>query len=353
MTYSMEERTTPLIALIVNIQLRELSVRSAPAATSNNKTQWKHILPNSLRPKAFELRISPLVSAAVTNMKRSAKKIDASDGDSSEERADDRLQQNHPQRGSAMPFYQVLTTPMQLNDYLFPLVNSQLVASRHHSAVNNSNAGNWLASNTAAVYSPQVASIDTALRANMVSSAPTSSYHAQSNKASRQAEESSVALIKPTERSLSRPTPVKPKRPLSAYNVFFREERAKIIEEREGLEKQDLSGNSSPNKKQRYQPNGTGFEDLAKEISRRWKAVDSKRLSECTRLAEADTERYHKELAEYNELREERLSAKQLAQVASVSEETWKNYLANAEKQKPPRKRSRKGKDNKKTDSSV
>jgi hypothetical protein len=288
-------------------------------------------------------------------MKRSAKKTDESDGNNLEERADDRLQQNHPQRNSAMSF-QVLNAPMQLNDYLFPSINNQFVASQHRTAMINSNVDNLLGrptSNTATIYPPQIPSIDTMLRANSMPSASIVPYHARPNTSNGQTEEASVAPMSSTERSLSRPTPVKPKRPLSAYNVFFQEERAKIIEEREGGERQDSSGNSPASKTQRYQPNGTGFEDLAKEISRRWKTIDSERLSECTRLAETDTERYQKELAEYNELREERLSAKQRAQAASVSEETWKNYLATAEKQKPPRKRSKKGKDNQNRDSSL
>ncbi|GAX26725.1 hypothetical protein FisN_2Hu326 [Fistulifera solaris] len=130
----------------------------------------------------------------------------------------------------------------------------------------------------------------------------------------------------------------KPKRPLSAYNVFFQEERARIVKERELQNNKDAPLDSS---KQRYQPNGTGFEDLAKEISKRWKSIDKKRLDKCSQLAEV---RYQKELAAYTEQREARLSAMQQAQVASVSEEAWKRYIAEAEKQKPPRSRKRKRK---------
>ncbi|GAX26723.1 hypothetical protein FisN_2Hu328 [Fistulifera solaris] len=135
----------------------------------------------------------------------------------------------------------------------------------------------------------------------------------------------------------------KPKRPLSAYNVFFQEERAKIIAEHEGTH--PASPPESPStRKQRYRPNGTGFEDLAKEISKRWKRVGKERLEECTQRANADMVRYQTELALYSEQREARLSAKQRAQVATVSEETWAQYFASAESQKPPRKRkSKKG----------
>lgn len=137
---------------------------------------------------------------------------------------------------------------------------------------------------------------------------------------------------------------VKPKRPLSAYNFFFQEERAKIIEEREHGGGKDSPTTSPTHKKQRYQRNGTGFEDLAKEISKRWKSIGKERLDECTGLADADTARYQRELADYNGLREAKLAALHQAQMASVSEEVWKRYLAEAESQKPPRKRNRKKK---------
>jgi hypothetical protein len=139
----------------------------------------------------------------------------------------------------------------------------------------------------------------------------------------------------------SEPKLAKPKRPLSAYNVFFREERTKIIAEQEGTHPTSPP-DSSPTRKQRNQPNGIGFEDLAKEISKRWKHVGKERLEECTQRANADMVRYQTELALYSEQREARLSAKQRAQIATVSEETWAGYLAAAESHKPPRKRKSK-----------
>ena len=166
-------------------------------------------------------------------------------------------------------------------------------------------------------------------------------YQAPSVALGQHTETSTGASILP-EHSISHPKPVKPKRPLSAYNIFFQEERAKIIEEREDGGGKESPVTSPTQTKQRYQRTGTGFEDLAKEISKRWKNIDSDRLAGCSRLADADKERYQTELAAYNNLREENLSAKQRAQEASVSEETWRQYHVAAEKQKPARKRQKK-----------
>ena len=149
----------------------------------------------------------------------------------------------------------------------------------------------------------------------------------------------SITIAGNIKQSLSASKPVKPKRPLSAYNVFFQEERARIIGERTN----SVNDSSPKTQKQRYQPNGTGFEDLAKEISKRWKDVGKERLQECAQRANADTIRYQSELATYNEQKEEKLSALQRAQEATVSEETWEQYLAAADHQKPPRTKKRKG----------
>ena len=104
----------------------------------------------------------------------------------------------------------------------------------------------------------------------------------------------------------------KPKRPLSAYNFFFKEEREKILKllagdkdvennpdaddyiDKEALdrlrkESKDGSANKSPK-----------FEELGKLIGQRWKALPPDRLTKYSELASEDTERYKKAMQEYN-----------------------------------------------------
>lgn len=91
----------------------------------------------------------------------------------------------------------------------------------------------------------------------------------------------------------------KPKRPLSAYNFFFKEERLSIIEERRNSDSNDdLNQNLSE------KAGKVNFEELGQLIGQRWKNITTDRMAHCTKLAKADTERYRTEMDIYNETRE-------------------------------------------------
>ena len=97
-----------------------------------------------------------------------------------------------------------------------------------------------------------------------------------------------------------------PRRPLSAYNIFFKDERAKMLaetsekrgpgESNEGESKaakvEDETGDSKSKK--------IGFEDMAKTIGKRWKALDDNDIAKYKALAKEDMERYRKEMDEYH-----------------------------------------------------
>jgi hypothetical protein len=87
----------------------------------------------------------------------------------------------------------------------------------------------------------------------------------------------------------------RPKRPLSAYNVFFKEERARILEEVE----------QSP------MPNGKiGFQNLAKMIGKRWHELDPDSMKSYKKKAETDMVRYKQEMFAYAATQQQnRLSA--------------------------------------------
>lgn len=115
----------------------------------------------------------------------------------------------------------------------------------------------------------------------------------------------------------------RPKRPLSAYNIFFKEERNRILEslpvnaainEQEGAESSASDKESShgsldemkPKKRKRKRkgpaPHGKiGFESLAKLIGKRWQELDAAKMDEYKQKAQDDMQRYKTEMAAYKE----------------------------------------------------
>ena len=92
----------------------------------------------------------------------------------------------------------------------------------------------------------------------------------------------------------------KPRRPLSAYNLFFREQRERIIEERAKLlpapPEPTVTRSGGRRKKQKAK---VPFEELAKLIGARWKNIDPEELLRLKGLAQEDANRYKLEMQEY------------------------------------------------------
>ena len=82
-----------------------------------------------------------------------------------------------------------------------------------------------------------------------------------------------------------------PSRPLSAYNFFFREQRAKILEERE--EEARATG-QAPDKSDL-------FAILGKTIAARWKSQDENQRKKYKDMAADDMKRYRADMDQYHE----------------------------------------------------
>lgn len=111
-------------------------------------------------------------------------------------------------------------------------------------------------------------------------------------------------------------TPGKPKRPLSAYNFFFREERARILDSipqaegkkkkkkrKDGKVKEEDNGKAGEKEYDQVGDDGKkiphgkiGFENLAKLIGKRWQELDAEGMEKYKKLADDDMTRYKREM---------------------------------------------------------
>jgi len=124
--------------------------------------------------------------------------------------------------------------------------------------------------------------------------------------------------------ALKRPTRKKPKdkpkRPLSAYNFFFKEEREKILkvvlaeDPKEVENDPDSEDYINDEMMGRLKKEGgkVSFEEMGKLIGQRWKNIDPDRLSKYSELAAEDTERYKKEMQSYNGRQEAKMRSEAL-----------------------------------------
>jgi len=94
----------------------------------------------------------------------------------------------------------------------------------------------------------------------------------------------------------------KPKRPLSAYNIFFKEERQRILDnipESEAMPPVETTSDK-PKRKRAHKPHGKiGFENLAKLIGERWHDLDIASADYYRKLAKEDSLRYRADMEVY------------------------------------------------------
>lgn len=110
----------------------------------------------------------------------------------------------------------------------------------------------------------------------------------------------------------------KPKRPRSAYNYFFQQERQRVLAYLTRDKTVPLEGDEvvdvDQEKRLIKETGKVSFEEMGKIIGTRWKNLPNENLSKFTELALGDTERYKKEMVVYNKKQDEAASQAMKAQ---------------------------------------
>ena len=112
-----------------------------------------------------------------------------------------------------------------------------------------------------------------------------------------------------------------PKRPLSGYNIFFKEERVKVLEEfnshRLAVHADDFQGIEA-----KIDRSSVSFQDLGKIIGKRWKTLSDDDRRRFESLADQDNLRYRSEMDDYNDAKRKRNEEKSLRTIIDDSDDT-------------------------------
>ena len=136
----------------------------------------------------------------------------------------------------------------------------------------------------------------------------------------------------------------RPKRPLSAYNFFFKDERAKMIAEAPGEVPSDVVSDHSSScggrKRKKQKPHRkVGFEEMARVIGRKWKTLDPELRPRYQAMAEEEKKRYKANMDAYMGRQRDDIEKCREQLEATVSDETRQQYLASSGSRPVKRKR--------------
>lgn len=103
----------------------------------------------------------------------------------------------------------------------------------------------------------------------------------------------------------------KPKRPLSAYNLFFQEERNSILASLPSDSQQIDDGLTEEERRRKHRKTHgkIGFADLARSIATKWKNCEPKSRASFEARAESEKQRYKVELAAWKKAQEGTVAA--------------------------------------------
>jgi len=155
---------------------------------------------------------------------------------------------------------------------------------------------------------------------------------ATANSSAMKSKDDTVAIASSTSAKLRSKKRGRPKRALTAYNIFFKEAREQILADQQKYDqpyvfnKQGKRGKGVQNCVAENS-HGVSFEEIGKMIGKRWKELDNEARLMYEERAKAEKRRYRDKLAEYRMNEREKVEAKFAALQASLSEEAKQEYF--------------------------
>lgn len=120
-----------------------------------------------------------------------------------------------------------------------------------------------------------------------------------------------------------------PKRPLSAYNYFFRSERARLLGIELNLE--EVADVHNRKKRRHRKTHGQmGFREMANKVGERWRSLDAEERAPFVKMFENDRARYKAELKKWNDAQKEK--KKEVAKQVKAEKQAAKKEKAKAVK---------------------
>ena len=137
----------------------------------------------------------------------------------------------------------------------------------------------------------------------------------------------------------------KPKRPLSAYNIFFKEERARLVAEINGAAAEEAERQQSEAARSHRKTHGMGFAGLAQNIAGKWKTLDNASRRPYEQKAAVDKARYVREVAEWKNSLQESAEQGQAAEYSAAPATPRAQQVTDSSSEdETPRRRSKKRK---------
>jgi len=101
--------------------------------------------------------------------------------------------------------------------------------------------------------------------------------------------------------TIEKPNIMKPKRPRTAYNFFFQQERAKLLGFTPTEDQFHMHTERQKKRRHRKSHGKMGFKEMVKYMAERWSQIDSKSRDFFESKAATDKERYRRESNAYKE----------------------------------------------------